>query len=295
MEESLVTNRLLALIPTVLKNIPIEKLKRGRFQPRISFPEERIQSMVNSISHLRTLIHPVVVRPLSADTYEIIAGEMRWRAFQRLRLPDISCSVGNFTDEEAASIALAENISRKELNPIEKAKSLNSFIEEFGYTEEEIGSNVGLKQSQVAHLLRLLKLDQRVQDLLFTEKLLEGHGKILAGLQTKFQYQLAKECLEKQWSMRKLESAIKELLEKGDIKKNKVKASDKEDANTKWLEEQVSLASGYKVEYCVNKNTKEGYVKVHFKGFNHLDVINKRLGYKPDSITRYEKGNGRID
>lgn len=267
---------------SILKSIPIESLRRGRYQPRTEFPEESLDSLAETINKFG-ILEPILVRPLSSHgTYEIIAGERRWRAAQRACLAEVPCLVGLYTDEEASQISLIENISRENLNPIEEAMAFSRIIEEFGYTREEVRIVLGKKnRSEVTNKLRLLTLDSRVQDMLITGELQEGHGKTLAGLDVVHQFNVAKQCVDNQWSMRKMEKVIKDFY--SSAKKNKGgAASAKKDANIANLERNVSDAFGHKVEFDWKEGSKSGFVKIGFRDLEQFDLIIKRLGYKKD-------------
>jgi len=174
-----------------LQQVAIDLLVRGRYQPRQHFDPEKLQELADSIKSTGGLLQPIVARPLPNGQYEIVAGERRWRAAQLAGLLDVSCLVCPYTDEQALQAAIVENISRADLNPIEEAKAYQRLIDEFQYLHEEVAASIGKSRTVITNSLRLLKLDPRVQTLLIEEKLSEGHGKILAGLDSHLQYELA--------------------------------------------------------------------------------------------------------
>ena len=190
------------------KNIPIEYLERGRFQPRRYFDETSLQELANSIKE-HGLIEPVVVRAISENHYEIIAGERRWRACQLAGHDTIRCEVRDLNDEAVAAITIIENIQRENLNPIEEAQGYQRLIDEFGYMHEEVAYEVGKSRTKITNSLRLLKLDHKIQDYLREGKISEGHGKILAGLPKDIQFTLGHLCVSRGWSIRKLEQEAK--------------------------------------------------------------------------------------
>lgn len=159
------------------------------------------------------------LRPKSANTYEIIVGERRWRAAQLVGLKEIPCIISSDNDKEVLIKGLIENLSRQDLNPIEEAKGIARLIEEFKLGHEEVGKILGKSRSEVSNLVRLLKLDNRVHTLLMSGDLSETQGKLLAGVPKDEQYPLARKAIAKEWSSRGLEKAIQQ--KKGEEKSQK--------------------------------------------------------------------------
>ena len=195
-----------------LQQIGIDLLVRGKYQPRQHFDPIKLQELADSIKSTGGLLQPIVVRPIGANKYEIVAGERRWRAAQLAGLTDISCLVYPYSDEQTLQASIIENISRADLNPIEEAQAYQRLIDEFLYLHEEVAASVGKSRTAITNSLRLLKLDARVQKLLIMGDLSEGHGKILAGLPPHQQYELAERCVQKGWNVRKIEAEVKKLL-----------------------------------------------------------------------------------
>ncbi len=191
-----------------LKEIPVDRLQRGRYQPRRHFAEEELQELAQSIRS-SGLIQPIVVRPISGENYEIIAGERRWRAAQLAGLHELSCLVSNYNDEQAAAVSTIENINRVDLNPIEEAQAYRRMILEFNYRHDEMAAIVGKSRVKITNVLRLLKCNKRVQQLLIDGKLSEGHGRALAALPSEEQERWAEHCAARGWSVRRLEREIK--------------------------------------------------------------------------------------
>ena len=149
---------------SIFKSIPIELLKRGEYQPRKTFETSALESLAGTIKK-DGIIEPLVVRPFrDNDSFEIIAGERRWRAAQLAGLQEVPCLVRQYTDEEAARISLVENTQRENLNSIEEAAAIKILIKEFEYTHEIAGAILGKSRTVVTNLLRLLELDERVQE-----------------------------------------------------------------------------------------------------------------------------------
>lgn len=257
----------------ILQTLSIDQLVRGEYQPRRHFDPVQLQELADSIKTTGGLLQPIVVRPHSAGKFEIIAGERRWRAAQLAGLNEISCLVSHYTDEQALQASIIENINRADLNPIEEAEAYQRLIDEFNYLHEEVAAAVGKSRTTITNLLRLLKLDSRVQELLIHGKLSEGHGKILAGIPTKDQVILAELCVQKNWSVRKIEIEAKKLqqpnLDEGPYS----------DPNLKHLETALSDHVGNQVNIdCEERGG--GFVKIRFNNVDELEGHFARLGFK---------------
>lgn len=253
-----------------LQQLPIEALERGRFQPRQHFDSEALAELAQSIRQMGGLLQPIVVRPLTHNRYEIIAGERRWRACQLAGLSTVSCLIGEYSDEQALQAAIVENINRSDLNLIEEAKAYLRLQEEFVYTHDEIGALVGKSRAAISNLLRLLKLDNRIQQYLIDGNLSEGHGKLLAGLPIEEQYPLAHPCVENELSVRQLERLIKQ---------GKVEATPtaRKDPNIVHLESTLAEQVGSPVAVDYNENGR-GALHIQFQNFEILQGILQRLG-----------------
>lgn len=192
----------------VFKLIPIEFLKPGRYQPRKYFEENALQELADSIAS-QGLIEPLVVRELSKDSFEIIAGERRWRAAMLARLPELPCLIGEYTDEQAAAVTLIENIQRENLNLIEEAEGYRRLLEEFRFQQDEIAVLVGKSRSHIANILRLLTLSPAIQERVKSGQLSMGHAKMLVGLTSEQQHFFVQQIIENEWSVRYLEKQVK--------------------------------------------------------------------------------------
>jgi ParB family chromosome partitioning protein len=160
--------------------LPIAFLKPGRFQPRRHFDEAALEELAGSIRH-HGLLQPILVRPIAgaADSYEIIAGERRWRAAQRAALHDVPVIVQTLTDTQALEIALVENLQRQDLSALEEAEGYKRLMDEFGHSHGELGELVGKSRSHVANMLRLLALPAGVKDMIQSGALSAGHARAL--------------------------------------------------------------------------------------------------------------------
>lgn len=258
------------------QQLPIEFLVPGRYQPRQHFDPVQLQELADSIQTTGGLLQPIVVRPLSVRKYEIIAGERRWRAAQLAGFSEISCLIGQYSDEQALQASIIENISRTDLNPIEEAQAYQRLIDEFNYSHEEIAAAIGSSRVSVTNSLRLLKLDTRIKDFLINGQLSEGHGKILAGIPLEKQFSLAERCVQQQWSVRSLEKEIKKLQAAA-----ATADSPYSDPNLRVLERNLSEHIGNRVLIeCEERGG--GYMKIRFNNIDELQGHFSRLGFSEE-------------
>ena len=192
------------------QQISVEALESGRYQPRIHFDPQSLQELAESIAS-QGLIEPLIVREIAANHYEIIAGERRWRAAQMAGLNEVPCLLGQYTDEQAATLTLVENIQRESLNVIEEAGAYKRLLDEFQLTQEDIAVLVGKSRSHIANLIRLLTLCEPVQEKIRVGILSLGHARLLVGLSASEQLSWADEVEVKQWSVRTLEEKVRTL------------------------------------------------------------------------------------
>jgi len=254
-----------------LQTLPLHHLQRGQYQPRQQFDQAALEELALSIRS-NGLLQPILVRPLKAGRYEIIAGERRWRACQLAQLDAITCLVREMSDEQAAEAAAIENINRVDLNPIEEAKAYQRLIDEFGYIHDEIAAAIGKSRTKITNALRLLKLNPTVQQMIIDNLLSEGHGKVLAGLQSAQQLPLAKQCVQQQWSVRKIEQAVKKHQDTA------LAPTHTKDPNLTFLERRLSdhLGSKAKIDFHQTK----GQVTIDFKNLDILEGLLKKMGYE---------------
>jgi len=263
----------------VLQQIEIDQLVRGRFQPRQHFDAAQLQELADSISATGGLLQPVIVRPADDGNYEIIAGERRYRAAMLAGFSDISCLIGHYTDEQALQAAIVENTSRADLNPLEEAEAYQRLIDEFHYLHEEVAAAVGKSRVAITNLLRLLRLDPGVKAFLAAGGITEGNGKILAGVQLEKQFALARECIQKKWSVRRLEQAVKKLLQPAEAQGRF------SDPNLKFLERSLGdhLGNQVKIE-CAERGG--GQLIICFRNVDELEGHFRKMGFTADGETQ---------
>jgi ParB family transcriptional regulator, chromosome partitioning protein len=189
-----------------LRSLPLDLISPSPSQPRKAFDDEALQGLAESLS-ARGVLQPVLVRPVAGGTYELIAGERRWRAAKLAGLDAIPAMVRDRDDADALELALIENMAREDLNVLEQARACAALVEELGLTREDVGRRVGRSRVAVSNLLRLLDLPDEALDLLETGALTEGHGRALL-LQDDHaeRRRLAREAAERGWSVRETES-----------------------------------------------------------------------------------------
>lgn len=212
-----------------IKKIPIENIIPNRFQPRTIFNDEKIEELARTI-RTHGIIQPIVVREFDRNTFEIIAGERRFRAMKKLGWDFAPAIIKNFNDTETASVALIENLQREELSPIEEAIAYGKLLELHQLTQEALAQRLGKGQSTVANKLRLLKLPQEVQDALLNKIITERHARSLIPLkEPEKQIKLLQEIIEKSLNVKQTEDRVNKILEQTNEKpKPKRKAFSKD-------------------------------------------------------------------
>lgn len=192
-----------------LKELPVEFLHRGQYQPRKDMNPAALDELAESIRR-QGIMQPIIVRPLAQDSYEIIAGERRWRAAQLAGLAAVPVIIKAISDEDAIALALIENIQREDLNAMEEALALARLQQEFGYTQTEVAEAVGKPRSTVANLIRLTALEPEVALLLERGDIDMGHGRALLGLEGTSQLEVARIVVGKGLSVRQTEALIRQ-------------------------------------------------------------------------------------
>ena len=245
--------------------LPVAFLKPNRFQPRRFFDAGELKELADSIKE-KGVLQPILVRPAETkDSFEIVAGERRWRAAQLAKLHEVPVIVRNLSDGESLEIAIIENVQRAGLNAIEEALGYQELINKFTYTQEQLSDVIGKSRSHIANMLRLLKLPDSIKEMITDGRLSAGHARTLVGAPNP--EQLAKDILAGGLNVRQAEK--KAATPKGAPKKVT------KDADTKALEASVSNSLGMTVE-IEHKGTK-GLVKIHYKNLEQLDEIMRRL------------------
>jgi len=194
-----------------LRQLPLDVIHPGRYQPRSVFDEEKLEELASSI-RAQGVVQPIVVRPAGDGEFELIAGERRWRAAQLAEIADIPAVVRDVSDEVAVAISLIENIQREDLNPLEEATALRRLIDEFQMTHQEAADSVGRSRAAVSNLVRLLELVQEVKDMVDVRSIEMGHARALLSLDEELQIQAAREVTNRRLSVRETETLVRRLL-----------------------------------------------------------------------------------
>ena len=203
-----------------LKELPVDLLQRGKYQPRVDMKIEKLQELSESIKR-EGLVQPILVRPIKSESdeqrYEIVAGERRWQATQLAGLHNIPVIIKEIPDKSAIAISLIENIQREDLNPIEEARALSRLADEFSMTHEEVAETVGRSRAMVTNLLRLLDLPEQIIKMLNDGSLGMGHARAIlpvSSVDAKLAISLAQKSYRNGWSVRNLENIVRNLSKK---------------------------------------------------------------------------------
>lgn len=250
----------------IVELIPINLIFPKEGQPRREFNDESVNDLAESIK-IHGVIQPVLVRKLE-DTYEIIAGERRWRASKIANLDEIPCIVKDVTLEDAAKLALIENVQREDLNPIEEAMAYKKLMEEFDLKQDDIAKAIGKSRSYITNSMRLLNLDNKIIQNIYEGKLTSGHGKVLLGIKDKKeQLKIAEKIIDFGLNVRELESEVKKVKQK---KSNKPKKTNKENYLVD-IEENLMMTLGTKVNLITG--SKKGKIEIEYYGDHDLERI----------------------
>ena len=252
-----------------LRQLPLEFLQRGKYQPRVDFDEAALRELSESIQ-AQGVMQPIVVRSIAADRYEIVAGERRWRACQLAALDTIPAIVREISDETAIAMALIENIQRENLNPLEEARALKRLQTEFELSQQEVATAVGKSRPVIANLLRLLSLEREVSEMLEQGRIDAGHGKVLLALDGIDQVRAARKVADSRLSVRQTEALVKALLASPAHT-----TPQRKDPDIDRLERQLSERFGTKV-VIENKNGR-GKLVIQYSDLDVLDGILNRI------------------
>ncbi|MCQ3829961.1 ParB/RepB/Spo0J family partition protein [Microbulbifer elongatus] len=260
-----------------LKELPIEYLQRGRYQPRRDFPQESLQELADSI-RAQGIMQPIVVRPIGERKYEIIAGERRWRAAQIAELDRVPALIREVSDEAAIAMALIENIQREDLNPVEEAIALKRLQDEFELTQQQVAEAVGKSRTAVTNLLRLLSLTGEVRTFLERGDIETGHAKALLGLAGESQKSAARQVVDRGLTVRQTEALVRNIQEQAGKPKPK---KPEVDPNIRRLTERLAEKIG--VPVSIDHGEKgAGKLVLKYSSLDELDGILSHMGYSED-------------
>ncbi len=256
-----------------LRHVPIEHLEANPNNPRKQFKEEDLEDLARSVRD-KGLLQPIVVRPRrDGSTYEIVAGERRWRAAQRAGVHDVPVLIRDLTDGEAVELALIENIQRSDLNALEEARGYTQLLEQFGYTQQQLADSLGKSRSHIANTLRLLTLPEKVRGLIEDGSLTAGHARALIAAASPSE--LAEQIIRLGLNVREAEKLSRDRAERpARVRRN---PSGDGNANVKALEKALLEATGLRVEIS-DVAGKGGKVTFHYKSLDQLDDLCRRVG-----------------
>ncbi len=251
------------------QNVPIENIHPNPDQPRRRFAKENLEELAGSIRE-KGILQPLIVRkpPNKTNTYEIVAGERRWRAAQIANLHELPVLVRDYTDNEVLEIAIIENVQRENLNPVEEATGYRQLMDRFGHTQEKVASALSKSRSHIANLMRLLQLPDDVLDLLREEKISAGHARAL--ITTDNPSELARIVLAKGLSVRDTERLAKAPTKN---QPNRAVKRSTKDADTLALEKDLSANLKMKVLIDHKNSDGTGAVNIRYKDMDQLDEI----------------------
>lgn len=268
------TEQAMAPTPTnqgELRKLPVEWLQSGKYQPRKDMSQDALEELANSI-RAQGVIQPIVVRPLGEQSFEIIAGERRWRASLLARLEVVPCLVKDVPDEAAVAIALIENIQREDLNAIEEAVALQRLLTEFELTHQQVADAVGKSRTTVTNLLRLNQLNDDVKRFVEHGDLDMGHARALLALSGQAQSELAKLVAQKGLTVRDTEKLVQKALEPAKARVEPVR-----DPQFGYLERQISEKIGNQVQLQPGKQDS-GKLVISYENLADLDRVLSYFG-----------------
>lgn len=257
--------------------VNVAEIRPSQFQPRRSFDPETIDELAQSIDR-HGIIQPLVVRldPEGGATYELIAGERRWRAAQKIQLHEVPVVIQEMSDTEVLEVALIENLQREDLNAIEEAQGYQRLTEDFGYSQSELAEHLSKSRPYIVNTMRLLKLPGSVQEMVVLGALTAGHARTLVGHDDA--EALAQEIIDRRLSVREAEELTRQGPKKPHQKPQKDSKSEK-GADTIALENEMTDRLGMKLE--INGKGHAGKVIIHYKDFDQLDDLIHRLSHNP--------------
>jgi ParB family chromosome partitioning protein len=252
-----------------LREVPIDELKPGRYQPRSHMEHETLVELADSIK-AQGVMQPILVRPLPEGGHEIVAGERRWRAARIAGLATVPALVRDIPDQQALAAALIENIQREDLNPLEEAQGIQRLVQEFGLTHQAIADTLGRSRAAVTNLLRLLELAPPVRELLAAGRIDMGHARALLALPVARQIELAREAAQKALTVREVEQRVGAMLKAAPARRPRV------DRDVARLEEEWSQRLGTTVQ-IKPRGKRGGKLVLAYRSLDELDQLLARL------------------
>jgi ParB family transcriptional regulator, chromosome partitioning protein len=259
--------------------VPIEKLRANPLQPRRDFDPTALADLSASI-RAKGVLQPLIVRPTGRDgTYEIVAGERRWRAAQMAQIHELPVISRDFDDTEVLEIAIIENIQRENLNAIEEAMGFRQLMDRFGHTQERMAEALSKSRSHIANLLRLLTLPNAVQDMVRQGQVSAGHARAL--ITSPNPLELARIVMERGLSVRETEKLARSVQPNRDTKVRKPGRAEEKDADTRALEADLSANLGMSVRIAHEPGGSVGILSIRYNTLEDLDLLCRGLSMLP--------------
>ena len=264
--------------------LPIQNLISGKFQPRKHFDQTELDELAESIRS-NGILQPILVRPLNekGSSYEIIAGERRWRAAQIVKLHEVPVIIRDFDDSTALGVALIENLQRSDLNIIEEAEGYRSLMLKFEFTQEKLSSQLGKSRSHIANVLRLLSLPNTVKRHISNGDLSFGHARVLVSLPEEKAKEVADRIIDEELSVRKVEKLVNQIKRTQAVSsnsKNYDTIDNSNNVNIDYLERELTVLLGLKVEFN-HKNNNSGTMSIRYKTLDQIQPVIDKLKWKP--------------
>ena len=260
------------------RKVPIEHIRANPNNPRRYFVEEHLADLARSIAE-HGIVQPILVRPVKGEDlggarYEIIAGERRWRAAQRASLHEVPIVIRDVDDKQALELAIIENVQRADLNPVEEAQGYQQLIDDYDYTQSDLGNVIGKSRSHVANTLRLLKLPEQVRNLVTSGDLSAGHARAL--VTCKDPVALANRIVRDGLSVRQAEELGQERTEPSTRRAPETKSLNFKNADIRALEKQLSDTLGLKLDIR-HQDTGKGEIRIGYNSLDQLEEVCTRL------------------
>lgn len=269
-EKEVVVKEVIVKEPTEMF-LKITEVEPNRNQPRKNFDEDLLEELAESIRQYG-IIQPLVVQKRE-DYYEIVAGERRWRAAKMAGIKQIPVVIKEYSEQEIMEIALIENIQREDLNPIEEANAYQRLIKEYNLKQDEVAEKVSKSRTTITNSMRLLKLDERVQQMLVDEMISSGHARALLGIEDKeLQYEIAMRVFDEKMSVRDIEKLIKEISKPQNEKEKKEEIDEGVLLAYKSMEDKIKNIIGSKV-VIKSKDKNKGKIEIDYYSQDELERI----------------------
>ena len=268
-------------LPTTL---PIQQLVSGKFQPRKRFEQTELEELADSIRN-NGVLQPILVRPLTekSSTYEIIAGERRWRASQLAKLHEVPVIVRNFSDETSIGVAMIENLQRTDLNLIEEAEGYRTMMNVFQYTQEKLSSQLGKSRSHIANVLRVLSLSQNVKKHILNGEISFGHARALVTLNDEQALEATEQVIQNQLNVRQTEKLVNSMRKSNQNRQNGLNENQKlenKNSNIEHLERELTNLLGLKV-IVSHKSNNTGNLAIYYKNLDQIQPVIDKLKWRP--------------